>query len=273
MKPQADLLLCTPTFYDVNYVINPWMEGNVHAASKARACEQWKALHAELCTRANVQLVEPVLGSPDMVFTANAGLKFGNRIALSRFQFAERQDEAALFHAWFDRAGYAVDVMPLGTSFEGEGDALWAVNAGDSAVLWAGHGFRTSLASHRLLEQWWSIEVRSLKLIDPRFYHLDTCFAPLPNGDVMYFPAAFDEPSRDLIEAHYPVARRILVSEEDATKFACNVVCLDDELVLNQISPGLRGDLEARGFRVVETPMNEFLKAGGAAKCLVMTLT
>ncbi len=273
MKQQADLLMCTPTFYDVDYVINPWMEGNVHAASKARACEQWKALHAELSTRANVQLVEPVLGSPDMVFTANAGLKFDQRVALSRFQFAERQAEAALFHRWFDAAGYSVDVMPEGVSFEGEGDALWAVDMGDKPILWAGHGFRTDLASHRLLEQWWNVEVRSLRLVDPRFYHLDTCFAPLPNGDVMYFPAAFDEASRVVLEMHYPKSRRVIVSEEDATKFACNVVCLEDELVLNQISSGLRSDLEGRGFRVVETPLDEFLKAGGAAKCLVMTIT
>ena len=95
MKKSAQLLMCAPTYYDVDYVINPWMEGNVHAASKTRACKQWVALHAELSTRAEVRLVEPVLGSPDMVFTANAGLKFGNQVALSRFQFAERQAEAA----------------------------------------------------------------------------------------------------------------------------------------------------------------------------------
>ena len=272
MKQQAELLMCAPTFYDVDYVINPWMEGNIHAASKLRACEQWKALHAELSARAQVKLVEPVLGSPDMVFTANAGLKYGKRIALSRFQYAERQAEAAHFEAWFEQAGYRVDTMPVGTSFEGEGDALWAASSGET-ILWAGHGFRTALESHRQLERWWGIEVRSLRLTDPRFYHLDTCFAPLSNGDLMYFPGAFDEASQRLIEAHYTPSQRIMVSEADATKFACNAVCLGDELVLNQISAPLHHDLESRGFRVLETPLTEFLKAGGAAKCLVMTLT
>jgi ornithine--oxo-acid transaminase len=270
MKKPAELMMCAPTYYDVDYVINPWMEGNLHAASKKRACEQWRALHAELSTRAEVRLVEGVLGSPDMVFTANAGLKFGNTIALSRFQFAERQAEAGHFKGWFEQEGFEVEEMPAGVPFEGEGDALWALGG---SRLWAGHGFRTALESHRLLEQAWGIEVSSLKLVDPRFYHLDTCFSPLPNGDVMYFPEAFDSASCEAIEAFYPAARRVIVQEADATSFCCNVVCLQDELVMNHVSADLRWNLERRGFTVVETPLDEFLKAGGAAKCLVMTLS
>jgi N-dimethylarginine dimethylaminohydrolase len=269
MKKLAELLMCAPTYYDVDYVINPWMEGNVHHASKRRACEQWTALYQELSKRAEVRLVEPVLGSPDMVFTANAGLKYGNEVALSRFQFAERQGEAEWFEGWFAQAGLRVREVPMGMAFEGEGDALWAV---DGSRLWGGWGFRTALESHRLLEGWWGVAVTSLRLVDPRFYHLDTCFAPLPNGDVMYFPEAFDQESRGEIEAYYPAWRRVVVSAEDASAFCCNLVCLGDELVLNHVSAELRGTLEGRGFDVCETPLDEFLKAGGAAKCLVMTL-
>jgi N-dimethylarginine dimethylaminohydrolase len=269
MKKLAELLMCAPTYYDVDYVINPWMEGNVHAASKARAAMQWQALYEEISRRAEVKLVEGVLGSPDMVFTANAGLRFGNEVALSRFQFAERQGEAAWFEAWFRASGLKVREMPVGVSFEGEGDALWTA---DGNRLWAGWGFRTALASHRLLEDWWGIEVGSLRLVDPRFYHLDTCFVSLPNGDVMYFPEAFDEASRQAIEAYYPASRRVIVSAADATSFCCNVVCLGNELVMNHVSHDLCSELQGRGFQVRETPLEEFLKAGGAAKCLVMTL-
>ena len=264
-----------PTHYDVNYVINPWMEGNVHRASKARACEQWKALYAELEKRAEVKLVEPAVGWPDMVFTANAGLARGagaegkKSVALSRFQFAERQGEEPIFLEWLMGAGFEVFEMPRDCSFEGEGDALFAVGG---QRLWAGFGFRTSLESHEILRERWGVEVVSLKLVDPRFYHLDTCFSPLPNGDVMYFPEAFEEASRKLIEGFYPVERRVVVGEEDALRFACNVVCLPGVLVLNRVSAGLRGELEGRCFEVVEVELGEFLKAGGAAKCLVMTL-
>jgi len=160
--------------------------------------------------------------------------------------------------------------MPVGVPFEGEGDAFWAV---DGSRLWAGWGYRTAIGSHRILEEWWGVEVASLRLVDPRFYHLDTCFAPLPNGDVMYLPEAFDESSRALIEGYYAPERRVMVGEEDAVGFCCNVVCLGDELVMNHVSRELREELEGRGFEVVEMPLDEFLKAGGAAKCLVMTLT
>jgi len=270
MKKLSQLLMCAPTYYDVDYVINPWMEGNIHAASKQRACAQWTALYQELSTRAEVKLVEPVRGWPDMVFTANAGLKVGGEIALSRFQFAERQGEAEHFANWFRRAGFIVREMPETMPFEGEGDALWSA---DGSRLWAGWGFRTAIESHRELERWWGIEVASLRLLDPRFYHLDTCFAPLPNGEVMYFPAAFDEASRRLIESYYAPEKRVVVAEEDAAAFCCNVVCLQADLVMNHVSPELRAELEGWGYRVVETPLSEFLKAGGAAKCLVMTLT
>lgn len=266
---QAELLMCAPTHYDVDYVINPWMEGNLHQASKSLACKQWSDLHAELASRTSVQLVEGAPGWPDMVFTANAGLKCGNRIALSRFRFEERQGEAAHFANWFKEADLLVREMPQGMFFEGEGDALFAV---DGNRLWAGWGFRTALESHSLLAEWLDREVSSLRLVDSRFYHLDTCFAPLPHGEVLYFPAAFDAQSKQAIETYYSAEKRIEVSEQDANQFACNIVCLDRTLVMNHISPDLKRLLTSHGYEVIELDLSEFLKAGGAAKCLVMTL-
>ena len=73
-----------------------------------------------------------------------------------------------------------------------------------------------------------------------------------------------------MIEAAYPVARRIVVEEADALTFCCNVVGLGETLVLNRASVGLRRELEGRGFVVIECGLSEFMKAGGAAKCLVL---
>jgi N-dimethylarginine dimethylaminohydrolase len=113
----------------------------------------------------------------------------------------------------------------------------------------------------------------SLGLVDPRFYHLDTCFCPLSNGDVMYYPPAFDAASRALIETHYPIAKRIVVDEVDALRFACNAVNVGRTILLNEISPQLCTELEMRGFTVIQVKLTEFLKAGGAAKCLVLRLS
>ena len=270
LPTQATFLMCPPKLYDVNYVINPWMAGNVHASSRTRAAEQWQHLYEAISTIAEVQLVEPQPGSPDMVFTANAGLERNGTVAISSFFHPERQGEEPHFRRWFELAGYKVIDTPRSTPFEGEGDALFST---DGTRLWVGYGPRTTPSSHQALRKIWGIEVTSLHLIDPRFYHLDTCFAPLKGGYVMYFPEAFDRASLDKIEAFFPLEKRIIVAEPDAVCFACNAINIDRTIILNNISSDLRHRLESRGFDIIEVTLTEFLKAGGAAKCLVMKLS
>ena len=266
----ATFLMCSPKLYDVNYVINPWMAGHVHDSSRAVAEEQWKRLYEAVTQVADVVLVEPRPGSPDMVFTANAGLERDGTVVLSSFFHAERQGEEQHFRRWFQEGGYTVRTIPRETPFEGEGDALFAV---DGSRLWAGYGPRSVYSSHHYLSEAWKIEVASLHLIDPRFYHLDTCFAPLDDGSIMYYPQAFDEASVTKIEDYYPADKRIIVTEPDALRFACNVINVNRTVILNKVSRELRGQLKSKGFRVVELALSEFLKAGGAAKCLVMRLS
>jgi ornithine--oxo-acid transaminase len=263
-------LMCPPRLYDVAYVINPWMAGNLHASSLERAATQWKRLYHSLSEVADVELIEPQPGSPDMVFTANAGLEHKGIVVLSSFFNPERQAEEQHFRHWFHSTGYTVLDVPRETPFEGEGDALFSA---DGFRLWAGYGPRTTSESHHLLARAWNIEVAPLHLIDPRFYHLDTCFAPLDGDYIMYYPAAFDAASIASIEAFYPREKRIVVTEDDAISFACNAINLGRTIILNDISRELTAQLESKGFRVVPVTLTEFLKAGGAAKCLVMRLS
>ena len=267
---QPTFLMCPPTLYDVQYVINPWMEGNVHRSSRDKAMEQWAHLHDALAQVACVELVDPEPGSPDMVFTANAGLVHNGTVALSSFLHPERQGEEPHFRKWFDDCGFTVREISRSTPFEGEGDALFE---GDGSRLWAGHGVRTRLSSHPRLRDTWGVEVISLRLVDPRFYHLDTCFCPLFGGYLIYFPGAFDAESRARIEARYPREKRICVSEADALRFACNAINLGRFVLLNVISDELAGRLQSLGFHVAQVALSEFLKAGGAAKCLVLRLS
>jgi ornithine--oxo-acid transaminase len=270
VKPRAAFLMCPPTLYDVDYVINPWMAGNVHTSSRTRAAEQWQHLYEAVSKIARVELVEPEPGSPDMVFTANAGLEHNGIVAISSFFHPERQGEEPYFRRWFQQAGYKLVDIPRATPFEGEGDALFATAGG---CLWVGHGPRTALSCHRMLHDIWDIPIVPLHLIDPRFYHLDTCFAPLEGGYVMYFPDAFDHLSLHRIEAFYPPEKRIVIREADAVCFACNAINVGRTLILNRISSKLCSQLEQLGFKVIQVELTEFLKAGGAAKCLVMKLS
>ncbi len=259
--------MCPPDCYDVHYVINPWMEGNVHRSSRERAISQWRGLRDVLARYADIELMTPREGLPDLVFTANAGLVLGNDAIISRFVHPERQGEEPHFKAWFALQGYAVHQLPRDVHFEGAGDAL--LDRGEP-WLWAGYGFRSSLRSHEYLANWLDVDVVSLKLVDNRFYHLDTCFCPLGDGYVMYYPGAFDAESRGRIEARVPVGRRIVVEEADAAQFACNAINLGVIVVMNRASHGLKTRLASAGFEVIETQLDEFLKAGGAAKCLTL---
>ncbi len=263
-------LMCAPDHYDVDYVINPWMEGNIHKSSRDRAVEQWQKLHHILKQHAIVDLVTPQIGWPDMVFTANAGLVLGKNVVLSRFLHKERQGEEPFFQNWFEENGYTVNLLPKDLPFEGAGDALLDR---EGRWLWAGYGFRSELDSHPYLAKWLDIEVLSLRLIDERFYHLDTCFCPLANGYLLYYPGAFDAYSNRLIEMRVAPEKRIAITEADAVNFACNTVNVESIVIMNKASNTLKARLTDFGFRVIETPLTEFLKAGGAAKCLTLRVT
>jgi lysine-ketoglutarate reductase/saccharopine dehydrogenase-like protein (TIGR00300 family) len=262
--------MCAPDHYDVDYVINPWMEGNIHKSSRDRAVEQWQKLYHVLKDRALVDLVTPAKGWPDMVFTANAGLVLGDNVVLSRFFHKERQGEEPYFKEWFEQNGFTVYELPKDLPFEGAGDALFDR---EGRWLWAGYGFRSELDSHPYIAGWLDTEVVSLRLIDERFYHLDTCFCPLTGGYLLYYPPAFDSYSNRVIEMRIPPEKRIVVEEPDAVCFACNAVNVNNTIVMNQVSDRLKQQLREGGFEVVETPLSEFLKAGGAAKCLTLRVT
>ena len=267
------LLVCPPTHFGVEYVINPWMAGNIGAASQANAMRQWDELVEILEDHADVYAIEPEPGLPDMCFAANGGLVLDETFLPSTFGVAQREGESALYRAWAEAAGFVIadgaDALP----FEGEGDALWWPAEGNSRpVLWAGYGVRTSLEAHRTLTEELRVAVVSLRLVDQRFYHLDTCFVPLPGGRVIYYPAAFDEASRLRIESLVPAERRIEVGDEDAFGFACNAVRLGDTFITSHATGALRKALGAWGYEVVTTPLTEFIKAGGAAKCLTLLL-
>ena len=269
MTEPIRILMCAPDHYDVDYVINPWMEGNIHKSSQDRATEQWSKLNFVLNDIAKVDLVKGQPGVPDMVFTANAGLVLGDNVVLSRFYHPERQGEEPHFKKWFEDNGFNVFELPKDLPFEGAGDALLDR---EGRWLWAGYGFRSELDSHPYLAKWLDIEVLSLRLIDDRFYHLDTCFCPLTGGYLLYYPAAFDSYSNHIIEKRVPEEKRIAIAEADAINFACNTVNVGNKVVMNKASSSLKQQLNDCGFEVIETPLTEFLKAGGAAKCLTLRL-
>jgi N-dimethylarginine dimethylaminohydrolase len=259
------LLMCAPTAYGLKYEINPWMHLD-NRPDVELAARQWDTLYRVLKEEigAHVELVPQAPDCPDMVFTANAGLVRGQFVLLSNFRHPQRQVEAPHFRAWFEGHGFKVQMPSIGCKFEGEGDALFAGN-----MLLAGYLKRSDICAHRWLSDAFAVPVLSLELTDDRWYHLDTCLFPLTPEIVVYYPGAFDPYARQVIMNNFET---IAVCEEEALRFACNAVVIGQKVVLPSGCPQLTRTLEARGCTVYSVDLSEFLKAGGAAKCLTLFL-
>lgn len=260
------LLMCPPTYYGIEYEINPWMS-RLRGTDPGLATAQWTHLRDVLtgACGAKVERIEPHAGLPDLVFTANAALIVDHRAILSRFRFPARSGEEPVFREWFAAKGYDVVELPEDVFFEGEGDALFC-----GEQLFCGYHFRSEIRSHDLIGRLLGRRILSLQLADPRFYHLDTCFCPLTSEQAMYFPGAFDDYGRRVLSANIPDL--IEVSEEDALRFGCNAIRVESQIVLPAGCTKLVGDLCSRGYRVLPVNLSEYLKSGGAAKCLVLRL-
>jgi N-dimethylarginine dimethylaminohydrolase len=266
---EATYLMCPPDFFGVDYVINPWMEGHIGDVNRGRAHEQWLALRAILegPFEARVQTVEPVEGLPDMVFTANAGLVYDRIFVPARFRFQERRGEEVPFESWF--AGNRFDQITVNGFNEGAGDMLFLTSDGES-TLFAAFGFRSDRSTHAAIAEKLGVKVETLELVNPRFYHLDTCFCPLPGGNVIWHPSAFSEGSVQIVKSLIPEANRYEAMDIDATHFACNAVGVPGHVVMNDCSVEMEEWLNGKSFEVHRTPLDEFMKAGGGAKCLTL---
>lgn len=274
MEETLSFLMCTPTYFAVNYVINPWMTAHLNKINHARALQQWQDFYRCLSNYATVHIVEPQPELPDFVFTANAALIKDKRCILSHFRHPERQREEPFYQQWFINHGYTVTQLPDHLYFEGEGDALFQPGG---HLLWMGYGIRSDKEASKHLTECLHLPVATLKLINEKFYHLDTCFFPLRHGYVMYYPSAFDREANQTIEQQVPKEKRIMVSEEDAHHFACNAMLIPQPnhfgiLIMNYASEALQRELTELGYHIIIQPVDEFMKAGGANKCLTLTL-
>jgi len=263
-------LMCAPQHFEVAYVINPWMEGNIARGSNPVAMQQWDALATLLRRVAQVDCISAREGVPDLVFTANAGLVLEKKVVLSHFRHAERRPEQAYFARWFAEHGFEVQTLPPDVYFEGAGDALFDRRL---PLLWMGHGHRSDSAAAAMIASLLDIEVEPLQLVNPHFYHLDTCLCPLEGGALLYYPAAFDAASQERIATLVPPELRIAVGADDADAFACNAVNCGRHVIVNQASDRLCAALAAHGYMVHQTRLSAFMKAGGSAKCLTLKLT
>ena len=259
------VLMCEPVHYRIAYEINPWMRRSNRVVGP-RALEQWRRLRERVLELGvALEQVEQAQETPDMTFTANAGVVIGKRFIPANFRFPERQPEEEHFIRWFREQGYTVETIHYPHYWEGEGDVL----PGEGRIF-AGYRFRTEFRALDHLEESLGEELVRLELADERFYHLDTCFAPLGEGRALYEPAGFTSEARARLAEHFDDL--IAVDHTESLRFACNALVVDEHVVMNTGCPTTAQALRDRGLVPVETPTDEFIKAGGSVKCLVLML-
>jgi N-dimethylarginine dimethylaminohydrolase len=258
------ILMCPPRYFDTEYEINPWMHLDV-PVDRELAQDQWERLrHAFIDAGETVELVDPQPGLPDMVFTANAGVIHRGRAVISRFRHPERRGEEPVWRRALEALGLEVHVL-ASAFFEGAGDALFV---GDR--LFAGHGFRSDRASHAEVGRILDVEVTSIELVDPRFYHLDTCFSPINAETILFAPEAFSPTSAQLIRDS--VGNVIEAPPHIAAGFACNALVVGDHIISSTAATQLGAPLRSAGYEVICLPMSEFMKSGGGVRCLSLPL-
>jgi ornithine aminotransferase len=272
------LLMSAPTHFDVSYAINPWMEPDRWRLDDATLRQQaragWEALRATYeGLGAVVETMPPVAGLPDMVFTANAAVVVDRQVLLARFRHPERRGEEAHGRALFEqlRARGLVDrlhVLPEGVCFEGNGDVVVDNTRG---ICWMGHGPRSDLRASETLQAVARRPVLALELVDPRFYHLDTCLSLLTGGELLAVRRAFSPQGWQQLQ-DIAGTQLIAMPEEDALQLAANAVCIGRDLVMGHCSATLRQLLEERGYRARVVPLDAFRRSGGSARCLTLEL-
>ncbi|MFC4553969.1 dimethylargininase [Georgenia faecalis] len=256
-------LMCPPTYFTVAYEINPWMHQDVPTDTElaVRQWEELKKTYDELGHE--VELIEPIPGLPDMVYAANGAVMGDGVVYSAKFTYPQRQPEGPAYEKWFADAGFpTVTATEIN---EGEGDILTV-----GELVFAGTGFRTSLASHLELQEAIGKPVISMHLVDPRFYHLDTAMMVLSDDDIAYYPEAFSDGSRRVLERLFPDA--LIATEADAEVLGLNGVSDGKNVIHNPRATALAAALAERGYNPIGIDTSELLKGGGGAKCCTLEI-
>ena len=258
-------LMCPPTYFDVTYSINPWMDPSGQV-DRALAVRQWSGLvDAYRSTGHRVDLLEPLADLPDMVYAANGATVVDGQTLPARFANPEREAEAAAHSAWHrrnstlygggDRSRQARSTRPRAISPCCRRESSLAI------------GFRTTLPAHHELATLTGREVISLELVDPRLFHLDLALAVLDDqrDHIAYYPGAFSQQSRRLLGQLFPDA--LIATEHDAYAFGLNAVSDGLHVFIPAGARQLRELLAAAGYWPISVDLSELIKGGGSVKC------
>jgi len=287
--------MCDPEYYSVKYSINPYMDPHKRPVDRSKALIQWNNLH-DLIKHlgGKVTLIDGHEDFPDMVYTANAGMfvgatMMGYELIMSEFYNNERRGENVHYQEQIRSAlgeKFVSSRLPANLNegpsfecvyFEGQGDV---VKFGEDITL-IGHGRRTNFHGAKFFagREFLFSNPHIVKLIDDRWYHLDTCLAYHEFSDgtslIMYVPKAFNEYDRRLIDYMALINDSDvlkIMSDDEATALVCNSIVVNDTLIIHEPeNKEFETVAKLMDYCNVETvDLSEFIKGGGSVRCLTL---
>ncbi|HCA43030.1 MAG TPA: hypothetical protein DEP28_07235 [Bacteroidetes bacterium] len=266
------ILMCKPEFFEINYSGNDFMIDNINNTNKVEAIVEWenlKKIYFELGIEVN--LINPIVNLPDMVFTANQSFPFINVngqkcVLLSKMKNPQRSGEVKYFEKYFEERGYKIFTTPEDVNyFESMGDCLMDY---ERDIIFGGYGYRTDEKIYEYLNEISGKKIIKIKLQNPLLYHLDTCMSIINRDTVVIDKSAFDDETLKLIDTLYT---KVIYadSEENKKFFVCNCHSPDGENVIVQKgSEKFKSDILNTGLKLIETNTSEFIKSGGSVFCM-----
>lgn len=266
-KCRNKFLMADPYYYKVVYKINPWMIPEKWNQLECYAIDSWKKLVSFIKEiGGKITILPSYYDVPDFVFTANLGIILDNKILLSKFKYKERQKEEKYFKEWAEKQNWQIQEQEY--IQEGAGDCIYDPYR---QMFWFGYGQRSNEKAKYLISYYFDKPLTSLELINPNFYHLDTCFCPLPNGEILYYPKAFSKKSLVRLKE---VEKDFLIeiNDEEAFLFSANAICIDRTIIIGNTSNRLKKILQNKRYEIKEIDTKPFIMSGGSVACLTLKL-
>lgn len=271
--------MCDPTYFDIQYSINPYMTdsfGSLKKIDKLKATQQWTNLNKTF-QQLGIEVItipgEPKF--PDMVFCANQSFPFFNykenkhTVILSNMRSQQRQGEVVYFKKFYEQLNYKIITLPPHYSFEATGDLIFNF---DYKIAFGGYGQRTSQTVYNEIQYQVPFEILPIELTHPDFYHLDTCFSVLNHDVCVLVKGSISTQSEKLIKNYF---RKIIYLESEQAKkyFSGNCFSVDGKNIVTQTGDTMfYKDLYDLGFNIIEVDTSEFIKSGGSVFCMKLVL-
>lgn len=270
------VLMCRPDHYRIEEPLNVHARGPggaPHRIDGGRATAQWEALadaYRQVGQRVEVLDADPEL--PDQVFVCNTAFPYpdptGPAFLPARMRHPSREGEVPHAAAWLLAHGHRARLVPGTGAFEAGGDLMFA---GDRRVLVGGYGSRSDPDALQGAAAIVDAPLVAVRLVDERYYHLDTCLAPLDAEAALWVPEAFDAAGRAALQELFPCL--LEVPDDDRIRMAANAHCPDGRhVLLDEACRDTIRRLEQDGYDPVPVDTSEFRRSGGSVTCLRQVL-